>query len=111
MRTTFGLLPLLLAALLLSACASLRIAQIKNDPSKYQSKTVRVDGTVTNSFGVLSSGFYEIEDDTGKIYVLSNHGVPSRGSRVNVAGTVFSGATVMGQAVGVAIRETKHKVK
>ena len=62
-------------------------------------------GQATNSFGVLSSGFYEIQVDTGKIYVLLNQGVPSRGAHVNVEGTV------MGQAVGVAIRESKHKVK
>ena len=105
------LLPVLLAGLFLSGCATMRIAQIKSDPSRYQSKTVRVDGRVTNSFGVLSSGFYEVEDDTGKIYVISNRGVPSQGSRVTVEGTVFGGATVMGRAIGVAIRERNHKVK
>ncbi|MBI4460123.1 MAG: hypothetical protein HY648_08705 [Acidobacteria bacterium] len=110
-KIVFRLIPLLMAAVFSSACASVRIAQLKSDPSKYQNKTVRVDGRVTNSFGVLSTGFYEIEDDTGKIYVISNRGVPSQGARVSVEGNVFSGATVMGQAVGVAIRESKHKVK
>jgi len=110
-RVKTGLLAVLLAAVFLSACASVRIAQIKSDPTQFRNKTVRVDGTVTTGFGVLTTGIYEIEDETGRIFVVSNRGVPSRGARVRVEGSVFSGATVAGQAVGVAIRESKHTVR
>ncbi len=109
-KLTYRLLLVSIAALVLSACESAKIAQITNDPSKYQNKTVRVDGTVTTSFGALSSGVYEIEDETGKIWVISNKGVPSKGARVSVEGTVFSGAMVMGQAVGTAIKESRHRL-
>ena len=102
---------LLGAALLLTACEGQKIAEIKNDPSKFRDKTVRVAGTVTNSVGVLSTGGYEIEDDTGRIYVISTQGVPARGARVVVEGSVFTGAMVLGPAMGVAIKETKHKVQ
>ena len=105
------LLLILAAAMFLSSCASVRIARIKSDPTQFRNKTVRVDGTVTNSFGVLSTGAYEIEDETGKIYVISNRGVPAQGARVRVEGSVFSGVTVAGQAIGVAIRESKHTVR
>src|SRR3990170_6809343 len=104
------LLPLL-AALILTACESVKIADIKADPSRFRNKPVQADGTVTTSFGALSVGAYEIEDETGKIFVITSHGVPSQGARVRVQGTVFSGATVAGQAIGVAIRESKHEVK
>lgn len=109
-RTT--LLPLLLAAMLFSvACEKVTIADILADPGKYKDKKVGVIGKVTTSFGVLNMGGYEIEDSTGKIYVISNKGVPGKGQEVAVEGTVFSGAMVAGQAVGVAIRETRHKVR
>jgi len=103
---------LLAAGLVLTACEGVtKISEVKNDPSKFRNKTVRVMGTVTNSVGVLSTGGYEIEDDTGKIFVVSNQGVPARGAQVIVEGSVFSGAMVLGQAIGVAIRETKHQVR
>ena len=72
---------------------------------------MHVTGTVTNSIGVLGKGGYQIEDDTGRIYVISGTGVPSRGSRVTVTGTVIPGAEVLGTAVGTAIREQHHQVK
>ena len=103
---------LLTVGLVLTACEGVtRISEVKNDPSKFRNKTVRVMGTVTNSVGVLSTGGYEIEDDTGKIFVLSNQGVPAKGAHVIVEGSVFSGAMVLGQAVGVSIRESKHQVR
>ena len=68
-----------LAAILLSACAPVTIGRITADPSHYRNKTVRVSGTVTNSVGVLGKGGYQVDDGTGKIYVISGTGVPSRG--------------------------------
>jgi hypothetical protein len=99
------------AALLLTACETVKIADITSDPTRFRDKTVRVAGVVTNSFGVLNMGGYEIQDDTGKIYVISNQGVPGKDSRVVVEGSVFTGAMVGGQSFGVAIRESKHQVQ
>ena len=98
-------------AFLLAGCGSVKIAQINADPSRYRNQTVHVTGTVTNSVGLLGTGGYQIEDDSGKIYVISRSGVPSRGARVTVTGTVMPGAQVLGQSVGVTIREQSHRVK
>jgi len=99
------------AALLLSACAPMSIGRINSDPSRFRNQTIHVTGTVTNSVGLMGKGGYEIEDQTGKIYVISGSGIPSRGSHVTVTGRVLPGAEVLGTAVGVAIREDSHKVK
>jgi hypothetical protein len=99
------------AALVLSACAPMTIGRINADPSRFRNQTIHVSGTVTNSVGLMGRGGYQIEDHTGKIYVISGTGVPSRGSRVTVTGRVLPGAEVLGTAVGVAIREESHKVK
>ncbi|MGH7554986.1 MAG: hypothetical protein ACREMQ_18455, partial [Longimicrobiales bacterium] len=91
---------------------TIRIGQINADPSRYQNRNVRIEGTVMNSFGALGTGGYQVDDGTGKIIVLSGgRGVPSRGSRVSVSGNVMSGATVMGKPYGTSIRENNHKVK
>jgi hypothetical protein len=96
---------------LLSGCASVPIARINADPSRYYRRTVRVDGTVVTSVGLLGTGGYQLDDGTGKIYVVSRTGVPSGGSRVAVTGTVIGGAQILGQTVGTAIREEHHKVR
>jgi hypothetical protein len=96
---------------LLTACGPVKIGRINADPSRYQNRVVHLSGTVTNSVGVLGTGGYQLEDETGKIYVVSRSGVPSRGSRVKVTGVVSPGVQVLGQPVGVAIREERHRLK
>ena len=111
-RVKARFLLVLAAGLVLTACEGItKISEVKNDPSKFRNKTVRLMGTVTNSVGVLSTGGYEIEDETGNIFVLSNQGIPAKGAEVIVEGSVFPGAMVLGQAVGVSLRETKHRVR
>jgi len=98
-------------ALMTAACGSVRIAKINADPSRYANRTVNIDGRVTNSVGLLGTGGYQLDDGTGKIYVISRTGVPSRGSEVRVTGRVTPGATVLGTPIGIAIREENHRVR
>src|SRR5690348_4522510 len=72
----------ILAGLMLTGCATTRIGRINADPSRYQNRDVSVEGNVTSSFGALGTGGYQIDDGTGKIFVISTgSGVPSKGSR------------------------------
>lgn len=106
------LLAPLAAGLFLTACGSMRIAQINSDPTRYRNRNVRVEGTVTNSFGALGTGGYQVDDGTGKLYVISaGRGVPSKGSRVSVSGRVQSGVTIMGKSFGTALYENDHRVR
>lgn len=102
---------ILAAALLSTACGSVKIGRINADPSRFRNQTVHVTGSVVTSVGLLGTGGYQIEDDTGKIFVITRSGVPSRGSRVTVTGKVMPGVEVLGQAVGTAIREEHHTLK
>src|SRR2546430_5768752 len=102
---------IVLAATLLAGCAPLKIGRINADPSRFRNQTIHVTGTVTNSVGLLGKGGYQIEDETGRIYVISGTGVPSRGSRVTVTGRVVPGAEVLGTSGGATIPEVSHKVK
>ena len=66
-----------MAAVVLAGCAPMTIGRINADPSRFRNQTVRVTGTVTTSVGLMGKGGYQIEDQTGKIYVISGSGVPS----------------------------------
>jgi hypothetical protein len=99
------------AALLLTGCGSTRIGRIIADPARYQNRNVTVEGRVTNVVGAFVAGVYEVEDSSGKIYVLSSRGVPTKGARVKVEGNVTPGVNVMGRSFGTTIRESNHKVR
>lgn len=114
MRRSTLLLPLLLLlALALTACPSrTNIGKINADPNRYMDKEVGVAGTVTDSYGVpFVGGAYELDDGTGKIWVVTQRGVPSKGARVGVKGRVFSGPALRGRVVGTALQESDRRVK
>src|SRR5205809_6509273 len=94
----------LMAALILTSCGYTEIGRITADPSRYRNRTVRAEGQVTNAFGDLSTGGYQLDDDTGKLVVIPNHGVPSKGSRVAVSVLVTEGITLLGKTFVTGIQ-------
>src|SRR6185369_12437053 len=83
---------ILAAVFLLTACPSqTTISKINADPARYRDKDVAIVGTVKDSYGALGQGAYEIDDGTGRIWVVTRRGVPSRGSRVGAKGRVYTG--------------------
>lgn len=102
----------LTTALLLSACPSrTSINQINGDPERFRGKEVMVIGEVTNSYGVKGVGAYELNDGTGKLWVLTNRGVPSKGAQVGAIGKYLQGVNWDGRNYGSALQETDRKVK
>jgi hypothetical protein len=102
----------------LSACAtSLRnphIADLRDNPGRYQNHSVSIDGVVTNSWGVpmLPFRLYKVDDGTGEVTVVSQGArVPTRGARVRVRGRVDEVGVVSGNALGLHLREQDLKVK
>lgn len=101
-----------LAAVLQLGCGTVKIGRILSDPTRYQNRNVRVQGTVTQSVGAVVAGAYQVEDETGKIYVISNRGgAPSTRSEVAVSGRVNSGIQVMGRSFGTVIQESDRDLK
>lgn len=106
----------LLAALLLAVVLGLagckggatEIKTLLDDPSRYDNTIVRVAGKVTTSVGLLGYGAYRVDDGTGAILVVAQHGVPREGAEVGVEGTFHSVFTFHDQA-GAAIEETARK--
>lgn len=108
-----GLIPLILiGAVLLTACPKREtIARINADPGRYRNKEVGIAGSVTDSYGVLGNGAYEIDDGTGRIWVVTTRGVPSRGSRVGAKGKIHTGFSFGGRSFGTVLQETGREVK
>jgi hypothetical protein len=101
----------LVFALSAAALAKKTVNQIKADPGRYRDKTISVEGRVTDSYGVLGNGAYEIDDGTGRIWVIADRAVPSRGARVEAKGHIVNGLVFGGRNMGVALRETGRKAK
>ena len=101
---------LLTGTLLLTACPNqTNIARINANPDRYRNKEVGIAGRVTDSYGVLGAGAYEIDDGTGKIWVATRRGVPSRGARVGAKGYIHSGFSFAGRNFGTVLEETDRR--
>jgi hypothetical protein len=96
-------------ALTLGGCAStVRINDLLAAPQRYDGQTVRVEGTVTRSAGILGIGGYELDDGTGQIFIVSQGGgVPSEGSRTRVKGRFESIFSLAGRSVAAIMQEAQ----
>jgi hypothetical protein len=102
----------LAGVLLLTACPSqTTISRINADPARYRNKEVAIVGTVRDSYGALGQGAYEIDDGTGRLWVVTKRGVPSRGARVGATGHVYTGFNYGGRNFGTVLEETGRRSK
>jgi hypothetical protein len=116
-----GLLALLVGAVLSSACATRTINQVLADPGRYRDRQVKLSGSVVDSYSLIGNGAYQIDDSTGRLWVVSNSGVPRKGARVSVTGTVREGFSLgsLGDrmklppavSAGIILMESSHKAK
>jgi len=105
-------------ALISAGCEQKSINEIRANPSKYADKEVSVVGNVGRSFSLLGRGAYEIDDGTGKLWIISDKGVPREGARVLVKGTIRDGYSLGGLvklpesvSSGMVMIESEHKSK
>ena len=112
LKKTAVFVVLMAGTLLLTACPSqTNSAKINADPDRYRGKEIGIAGTVTNSYGALGTGAYEIDDGTGKIWVATKRGVPSRGSRIGAKGYVHNGFSFGGRSYGTVLEETDRRTR
>ena len=103
---------LLVGTFLFTACPERQsISKILADPGRYRDKEVGITGTVTDAYGVLNTGAYEIDDGTGKIWVVTRRGVPARGSRIGAKGRVYTGFNLGGRSFGTVLEESDRRIK
>ena len=104
---------LVVAAMLmavLTGCERTKISDINQDPARFAGKDVTIAGQVTSAFGALNQGAFELDDGSGRLWVVSSgYGVPSQGAKVAVTGRVQSGVTVGGRSFANVLRETRPR--
>ena len=102
---------LLVASLGIAGCPKrATIGEINGDPGRFRDKDVAVVGRVVNSYGALDKGIFEIDDGTGRIWVLSEkYGVPNQGAQVGVSGRLISGVSYGGRTFGTVLREKDRR--
>jgi hypothetical protein len=106
----------LVSAVIVAGCAArgVRVAELKDQPTKYATKTISVTGVVTSSWGVplLPFQVYNVDDGSGEITVVSQSGrVPARGTRVSVKGKVNEFAVFGGRSIGLHLREEDRRIR
>jgi len=111
-RAVLGFAPWILAATVLLALPGCKgatpIRKLLDDPSQYEGLTVQIAGEVTRSIGVLHSGVYQVDDGTGKLFVVSKDGgAPREGAHVGVKG-VFHAAFTIGTETGAVLQESER---
>lgn len=96
---------------LLAACPPrVSIADINRDPGRYVDRDVSIAGRVSNSFGAMGTGVYEINDGSGTMWVYSQgYGVPANGAKVGVTGRITQGFSFGGRSFAVILRETERR--
>lgn len=111
-RKSFLILALAVATLLTTACPNrTTIGKINADPNRYRNKEVAVAGTVTDGYGLLNTGAYQVDDGTGKIWVVTRRGVPGRGTRVGAKGRVLTGFQIGGRNFGTILEEDDRRTR
>ncbi len=112
LRSRFLLtLLVIVGTLVLAACPTrTSIERINRDPGRYAGREVAIGGRVSNSFGLLGSGVYQVDDGTGQMWVFSQrYGVPSNGAKVGVRGTISQGFSFGGRSFAVIMKETERR--
>src|SRR5207248_9017003 len=100
----------LIIGFVLVACERTKISEINADPGRYLNKEVAVAGQVTQSIGALGKGMYQLDDGTGRLWVVANgRGVPSKGARVGVKGHVKPTITFLGVNYATVMEETDRR--
>lgn len=106
---------LTISILLLAGCKQKRtmISDILEKRDKYFDKEVIVAGRVTKTYGVnlfiAEAGAYELDDGSGKVWVITKVGTPQEGDEVGLKGIVSGGVKLGGETFGAVIRERERR--
>ena len=104
-----------LTALIAAGCPERRtIADIQQNPGKYNGRDVTVVGTVKTVYGggipgtPYGGGIYEISDGTGSIWVVAQGSVPNKGAEIAVSGMYGNVASWNGKNYGNGIHVSER---
>ena len=89
------------------------IARLLADPGSFDGRDVTVIGRVTRVFdptaGLLGLSAYQVEDKTGRIWVVSRTGAPSVGSEIGLKGRLREDFKFGSEFFGAVINEIERR--
>jgi hypothetical protein len=117
-KTGTVLVGCILLVLIMSGCEKKTINDIRAEPDRYANQEIVLAGNVVQSYSVLGAGAYEIDDGTGKLWIVAKSGVPREGAKIVVKGKVRDGFN-LGSLVklpemvksGLVLIETTHRAR
>ena len=83
---------------------STKIRDLLNHPRDYENKEVTIYGSVTDAASLLVVKYFEIQDNTGAIKVITDKVLPSKGEKMQVTGRMS--VVEVGTERWVALRES-----
>ena len=88
----------------------LTIGEILSNPSAFDGREIKLKGRVTEVLKIpmVEIKLYFLEDETGKIPVLTDGNVPALNRSIRIKGVVDNVAIVGIQSVGTHIKEIKR---
>jgi len=113
-------LALMASAPLLSGCKGTKVEQISRvlaDPTSFNDRDVVVAGRVVRTFdptsGLLGLSAYQVEDKTGRIWIVSRNGAPSVGTEVGLKGRINRDLNLgsLGPITGAVLNEIERKTR
>lgn len=108
-RSLATIFVLIAALLLVAGCGGTKVADIQNGLDKFKDQQTTLSGTVTETLALpfVHKGAYQLDDGTGKIWVIPDGDVPARGDKVKVTGTVRVGVEIAGRRFGSVLMAAK----
>jgi hypothetical protein len=91
------------------------INRILADPASFASKDVTVAGRVVRVIdptqGLLNYAAYQVDDGSGKIWVISRTGAPSEGQEVGLKGRVRQDFKLGAELLGAVLNEMERRTR
>lgn len=104
-RRITGLVMCICAGWLVAGCSGpVAIGRIVQEPSKYDGKTVTVEGEVSGTQSLLLIKYYSLQDETGKITIVTEEAMPKDGATKRVKGKVIEALSIADKSL-LVIRE------
>lgn len=96
-----------------AGCSSTKISDILANPENYSDKEVSVSGTVTEKYWIdilgVAAGAYQIDDSSGKIWVIPEQEPPDEGKKASAKGFVKAAGKIGNRTFGTVIVEKSEK--
>lgn len=78
---------------------SVSIKQLLENPRDYDSKTVTIEGEVTDVFSLFVVKAFAVRDNTGEIIVVTQRILPKKGTKIKVNGRVVEAFSFGDQSI------------